>query len=168
MARVRQLPNKPSALIRVAVDDLTKVERNTKYIVDMGTWHEPRTPEKYDRKQDMYVAQPEKTKCAVCFGGSVIAGSLKVPSNEDACPYNGEDGDFDERFGEGTRAKLLALDSFRTGDVAYGIREFFGQDAELKLPESMNRKVAAYSKRNSAKFKKQMRQLANDLERFGL
>lgn len=90
----KKLPNKLSALIRVAVADLAKAEKSKRYVVDMGSWHDPGgTP---------------SSKCEVCFGGAVIAFSLKVSSSVYTEPY---------RFPESTKCKLLALDALRSGNV---------------------------------------------------
>ena len=36
-----ELPSKPSQLIRVALADLAKAERDDRYKIDMGIWHLP-------------------------------------------------------------------------------------------------------------------------------
>ena len=57
------LPDKPSALLRVALSDLAKVEQDIRYKVDMSSYH---------------VVRPGGI-CHVCLAGAVMAKSLKVP-----------------------------------------------------------------------------------------
>lgn len=54
-----KLPNKPSELIHLAMNDLEAVEKNPLYRVDMEVWHE------------MF-----NTKCHVCLAGAVMACTL--------------------------------------------------------------------------------------------
>lgn len=88
------LPDLPSALIRVALADLAKVEAMPgTYAVDMYTYHQP----------------IGANRCAVCLAGSVMAMSLGVSPSDYPSTR-----DFAERD------KLQALNKFRTGSVEYG------------------------------------------------
>lgn len=58
--KVVKLPEKPSALIRLALRDLEKVERSRRYRIDMEVYHVP------------------NGHCRVCFAGAVMAYTLKV------------------------------------------------------------------------------------------
>lgn len=102
-----KLPSKPSELIRVALKDLRKAERSKKYVIDMGTWHEPHGDWEFnpDKGYDEYVPNG---KCTVCLAGSVIAGTLGVSPKKDAEPLD---------FGAKTRAALRALNYFREGSI---------------------------------------------------
>ncbi len=84
-----KLPKKPSALIRLALDDLRKVERSKKYVVDMGTYHEP----EYDG-------------CHVCLAGAIMAKTLKTPLTRTTGTGFYTEGN-----------KLRALDYLRTGQT---------------------------------------------------
>lgn len=153
------LPNKPSALIEVALKDLTKVERNKKYVIHMNTsWHEGigcvYEVDAYGTNTGK-VLKPAK-KCAVCFAGAVIANTLETKFGENKTP---------NQFDSETAAKLNALDSFRQGEVAYALETFYQAES---FSRRMDRNVVSYGTRNSAKFKKQMRQLAKDLKAFGM
>ena len=99
------LPNKPSELILLALKDLKLAEKSEKYEIRMEDWHNPAIPE-----------IEEIHKCEVCFAGSVMAFSLEGDINRHYEPkdFPGEEG------------KLDALDSFRSGQVSYGMREFYG------------------------------------------
>lgn len=92
--KVAKLPEKPSALIRLAVRDLEKAERARNYKVDMGTWHTP------------------NGKCRVCFAGAVMAGTLGASRKDCLSPQS---------FGDDA-AKLESLDYFRTGHIRLGLQ----------------------------------------------
>lgn len=86
-----KLPDKPSELIRMAIDDLEKVEADTKYSVRMGVWH-----------------SPSLDSCEVCLAGAVMAKTLETPV---------ENFEYPTGFSATVHAKLGALDSFRSGHV---------------------------------------------------
>ena len=136
-----KLPNKPSELIRIAITDLKKAEKSSKYKIHMGSWH-----------------TPAYNKCEICFAGSVMAFSLK---------RNPQDWLLPEDFTFKTEQKLEALNAFRTGQVDFGLnllnnRHYLKDDYEI-----FNRDVIEYNK-SPTKFKRQMLNLATDLENFGL
>lgn len=91
------LPDKPSELIELALDDLAAVEADDRYKVDMDTWHNPRTG-----------------FCAVCFAGSVIAKTLNTNPRNFRAPRD---------YDEDTRDKLSALDEFRDGQISCGLSD---------------------------------------------
>lgn len=97
----KTLPNVPSQIIRLALADLEKVERDARYEVDMGIWHQATKEDPSD-----YFRRVPRERCVVCLAGSVIAGSLGVAPDVDAHP---------EEFTE--EAKLMALDELRGGDI---------------------------------------------------
>ncbi len=90
-----KLPKKPSALIRLALDDLRKVERSKKYKVNMNVYHIP-----FD------------SICNVCLAGAVMAKTLKIPPYSVSSTFNFNEGD-----------KLRAINWLRCGsvDVAFHI-----------------------------------------------
>ncbi len=83
------LPDKPSALLRLALRDLEACERDTRYIIDMQDWHEPRG--------DL---------CHVCLSGAVMTQSLAMDRF-----YSCNPADFDHELA----SKLEALDEARVG-----------------------------------------------------
>lgn len=89
---IGKLPSQPSALIRLALADLEAAEKDPKYEVCMGSWHDP----------------PNNItgRCAVCLAGAVMRGTLHAHR---LTGY--EPDDFKE-----ARA-LEALDTFRYGDI---------------------------------------------------
>lgn len=138
-----KLPNKPSELIRLAIADLTKVERSAAYRVDMGHYHEP-----------VELTDPVQYVCAVCFAGAVMAKTLDASKRDRVTP---------DCFDRDTAHKLHALNEFRTGLVRsglcmMGIRYI---DSPVQVP------VAVY-KYDRNQFKQDMRLMASELEAIGL
>ena len=93
------LPQSASELIRIAIRDLKKVERNKRYKIDMNEWHAPNLSEKGNLRF-----------CEVCFAGSVMAETCGLKPKQD---FRGlwENRDWQPLF--------AALNSFRTGSI-YG------------------------------------------------
>ena len=91
-ANPRPLPNKLSALIFLAIEDLERAERSPDHVIQMSTWC----------RKDII------GKCHVCLAGSVMAFSLGGPFNigYDAPLWDTPDG-----------KKMFDLNSVRSGDV---------------------------------------------------
>lgn len=66
-------PTTASAIIRLAINDLTKVEKNKNYKIDMTEWH----------------LKFENGPCYVCLAGSVMANTLKIDIDTYAGPAQG-------------------------------------------------------------------------------
>lgn len=98
-----KLPNLPSDLLRLAVDDLTRVEADSRYRVDMGFWHKPTT-------------SPDNggVVCGVCLAGAVMAKSLEAEINVSASPVNADDKTYNQ---------LEALNSFRAGHYVSAVHK---------------------------------------------
>lgn len=90
-----KLPDKPSALIRLALRDLAKVERSKNYRVHMSTWHDG-----------------TGGVCAVCLAGAVMAKSLNCNRAEYLLPSN---------LPYPLNSKLGALNFFRIGQIEEGL-----------------------------------------------
>lgn len=85
------LPDQPSKLLELALNDLEQVENDPRYDINMGQWH-----------------NPHETACSVCLAGAVMAGTLGAAPGEEFSP---------EDFEQSNDAwKLYALDSARCGD----------------------------------------------------
>lgn len=89
-----KLPDKPSEVLGVAIEDVKKCYADPRYVVDMGHWH-----------------TEFENGCHVCLGGSVIAQRLR-PDLGDCfypervhCPH--------------ARSKLRFLDNVRKGGDEY-------------------------------------------------
>lgn len=87
----RPLPNSIPGLIEASVADARKIQKNPRYKLDMGSWHEA------------------NGKCAVCMAGAVIACRTNAKPKETVFPSTFNDGLDDN--------KLRAIDILRMGDV---------------------------------------------------
>lgn len=147
-ACVSKLPDKPSALIRVALEDLEKCEKDPRYEINMGRWHE-RTLTDEDN--------PDSAKCAVCFAGVVVANRLGLTPDE---TFRFKAFDYE------TRSKLLALDEFRCGCWRIALAHMgINEPSE---PLEINPFEIAIYRQDPAQFKTDMRALADLLESKGL
>lgn len=99
-----KLPDKPSALIRVALRDLEACEKDPRYEIEMDYWHQA------------------NGVCKVCLAGSVMAKSLGAPPDKSLGSY-----DFDED------GKLVALDYFRLGWIKDGLYQMTGGPVPTSL-----------------------------------
>lgn len=85
--KIGKLPRRPSALIRLAIQDLCKAEKSPKYKVDMDHWFIRR----------------ENAPCKVCLAGSVVAFSLNAA--------------FEDIWALEEHLAFYALDVFRKGNI---------------------------------------------------
>lgn len=109
MKKNHELPTKLSALIKVALKDLKKVEKDKNYKVNLSMWHQT-----FD--DDV---------CYVCLAGAVLAKSLKIDRKASICRRNG--GFlmiFNEQFikKELPVPQMLALDDVAVGGVGHAVR----------------------------------------------
>lgn len=93
---VQELPDLPSELIRVAIEDTKKILKDEHYKLDLRRWHD------YDK---------DDGRCTVCFGGAVMSKSLGLSPNITAIPSS---------FSNSNARKLSALDCFRSGKLYDG------------------------------------------------
>jgi len=142
-----KLPNKASELIRVAIADLRKVEKSKAYEVNMAIWH-----------SGVY-----KSICDVCFAGAVMAKTLKTNIKEYYSP---------DCFADKTSCKLEALNQFRLGYCRDAF-DYLSESYKSNHPwdfidiDLFNRNIKSYYV-SPTRFKKDMLNLAQDLENFGL
>jgi hypothetical protein len=134
------LPRKMSALITLALNDLIKVERSKKFVINMGDWHH---------------AEPDG-KCSVCFAGAVMAKTCKfsLEQNGDVRPNRHSMGENMDQF--------FALDSLRQGEVKLAASEL-----SLDTVDGLDRDIASYHL-DPKRFRSDMRKLASDLKKAGL
>ena len=127
----------------MALADLYKVERlKDRFHVDMNLWHCPE------------INDSGKKSCAICLAGAVIAQTLKANDTNYILPCD---------YPESTENRLEALDCFRVGNVDIG---FSIMDLDYDNGKKFNREIVKYYE-DSAKFKRQMRTLANTLANNG-
>lgn len=104
--KMKRLPEKLSACIRLGLKDLREVEELETYYVGMGVWHEPVSGCLRDDGKC-------SVKCAVCFAGAVMARSLGAPINKSKAPSS---------YGRWNERRLDALDSLRNGHVRFALQ----------------------------------------------
>ncbi len=133
------LPDLPSQLLRLALNDLHTCEEDGRYEIDMYTYHW------WNGKND---------RCHVCLAGAVMAQSLRDDILNDSAPF-----DF------GIHAdKLKALDRFRRGMIRSGV-SLMG----LELPDTfVHIAIPEYSFEGREEFHSRINMLATWLEEAGL
>lgn len=135
---MNKLPDIPSELITLALNDLLKVEKRKGYKVDMSVWHEP-----------------DNKVCLVCLAGAVLACEYGLDKRVEV--------DWDE-IGEEASLKADALNCFRTGGIDFG---FESLKLDQDLGQSFNRVITKYSD-DRLGFYRDMRKLVRDLRKQGL
>ena len=157
MKEKSKLPNRPSLLIAVALDDLELVIQDPRYSIGMGDWHNPNTLD---------------GTCMVCLAGAVMAKTFDVSTEQKLFPHNVA---FDGRpHCLKDVEKLEALDSFRSGHILGGMMkstDLSGRYGEryMRIIESIGRSVHVESFNSGAeKFIKDMDNLRLKLEAMGL
>lgn len=132
------LPNKPSALIRVALRDLRLCEEDTGYLINMGRWHTP--------------GYASVGICEVCLAGSVMAQTLDVDRTEHEHPLS---------FPRATKTRLYALNLLRVGYVEMALDS-------LDHPRVMEDRHVVTYENDKELFHAQMNRMADDLEEAGV
>ncbi len=137
--KAAELPDEPSALIRLAINDLEVIEKLPQYTIDMGYWHQA----------------ANGNQCAVCLAGAVMARTLKTPFREYNTPLDFKDLD--------VQNKLAALDHFRCGRLYEGFRIMGLHDPKIT---PMSQAYIPDYHHHPEGFKLGMRNMADSLE-FG-
>lgn len=154
LAMNNHLPETPSLLIRVALNDLTMIEKDSRYVIDMGNWHCVR-------------ADLDEPICEVCLAGATMAKTLDTPDTivdidlPDILDFGGPSSPVTRKLFE----KLSALDAFRCGYVHKGLRHLSIYDFR-GVNEYWT--VWDHNRKNPEPFYFSLRALANTLERCGL
>ena len=146
-----KLPDRPSALIRLAMRDLDEVEADPHYEIDMMEWHTGIL--KGDKKFG-------DLPCRVCLAGAVMAKTLGQDVEVDARP------DHSDGFTPEEVAKLFALNYFREGNVTKALDEM-PTWIEFEHLAHLNREVVEYAD-DPEMFHEKMLEIADDLEQEGL
>lgn len=97
---MKKAPKKLSTAMRLALNDLAKVAKDKRYVIDMKSWH---TPYLHDRK------------CRVCFAGAVMAKTCGFNPERDFYLFESIDKGWDRIFD--------ALDSISVGRVHVALYE---------------------------------------------
>lgn len=134
------LPNLPSELITLALEDLVSCENDAGYTIDMTEWHKP----------------TQMAECLVCFAGAVMAQTLQADISFIYTPS----------MMMSESAKLNSLDSFRQGCVAEGL-EYFGYSDVFLEDINLDRVICEY-RLSPAQFRADMVGLVKDLQNLDL
>lgn len=119
-AAERQLPDKLSDLIDVAIDDCEAIAKDERYALNMFEWH---TPAEYAVGADGRDSDDmEDTRCHVCMAGAVMARRLGVEFGSNAGP-----GIFDDEL----ELKLETIDLVRTGSVGAALAHMGATESEI-------------------------------------
>ena len=161
------LPDAPSKLINLAIDDLEKVEKSNKFEVDMSTWVE-KFYEDYETSH-----KAKGAVCSVCLAGSVMVKTLKVEKEIS----NWDEGDSKDPsdFDDDTSSKLSFLDDARGGYFESTREDLFEDYPFLRraafraglVDFSVQIHIPAYE-HDRAGFKKAMRNQAKLWEKMGM
>jgi hypothetical protein len=132
------LPDLPSDLLSMALQDLCAVEQSTQeYAIDMTKWH-----------------VPGRGVCYVCLAGALLTRFLEM----DELVHHPQG-----RFDDVTFQKLGAVDLFRCGSLRSGVR-FMG----LPVPPGLcDMEVTAYDEDPSS-FRTCIAMASQELKRVGL
>lgn len=138
MAYGIDLPDKPSELLKVALEDLQKCERDYRYRIRMIVWHHPL----------------EDGTCLICMAGAVMAQRSDCGPMHDVEPAD---------FNPETRNKLMAIDAFRLGECANAFA-WMGLSSDDGI--DFNRSIIQYAT-GPVSFKADISQLIKDLKAAG-
>jgi hypothetical protein len=138
------LPDKPSALIRLALADLAAVEANPRYAVNMDSWH-----------------KPWQGRCHVCLAGAVMANTFGADPSKFLYPSDvcGDETAFD---------RLIWLDKLRNGILdPYPLYEERSLDLPEEIANTWYGETPLYSD-DPVMFREAMLAIAGSLESAGL
>jgi hypothetical protein len=152
MRNFKTLPGKPSELLRLAMHDLTLIEKDPNYKVNMSVWH--------TGSNSLFPA------CEVCLAGAVMAKSLGVRRRGVYTPKKCNIPVIDAFREIQTEDKLRALDAFRTGHIG-GALTLLGYDP-IDYQKLIPRRKPSYYDEEPEQFHIDMETIAKDLEAAGL
>lgn len=143
------LPDKPSELIRVALEDLAKIEDDPQFTIDMHQWFARDFTEDH--------AGNRATVCFACAAGAVISQRANIPTG--AVYLDPQD------FSDEVCNKLHAINRLRLGEVGVACLAL-GIDPPARV--RMFYEVADYDHDNGKTFRADLEKLADTLEAAGL
>lgn len=144
-----QLPNKPSKLIKLALDDLER-SLNQGHKIDMSHWM------KKGAKYNIDGSLMKKEVCTVCLAGAVMANTCNVrfDSEAEVHPDRHNVGSYNEN-------KLLALNDFRGGNLEMGLSNFYDYDDD-KAVEILDQLVSKFGQTTINRFHDSIDEFANN------
>lgn len=144
---MKRAPKRLSTAMRIALEDIRKVEKDSRYQVNMHFWHRPVIQETGD------------PVCQVCFAGSVMAKTLNFDPRYSR--YGGDEGDTSLAWD----SVFTALDYARLGEVTAALREMHRDRFKLRSDQELI-PVARYEG-NPLQWRKDMFKIVHMLERMG-
>jgi hypothetical protein len=174
---IEKLPDRPSALIRIGLNDLAECERDPRYRTgnEWNRWN-PRVKPTHGRtgghwEDDGFVLNIMWNDddmpwdylwhrrcgdiCLVCLAGAMMAKSCLAPWGENYTP---------DDFDEDCRRKLMTVDALRQGHIHRALIDILGLP---RNPLDVERRITPYAKDRRVFFR-QMTRLADDLEAHDL
>lgn len=138
-----KLPDKASDLLTLALNDLAKVERSPRYVVNMHIWHAP------------------NGACSVCFAGAVMAQTLEASPSEGALPGC---------YPLYTCKRLHSLDAMRCYNWSAALARFPKSSFKVEgvLREAIPSGLRPLYHQDRRKFKLNMRKAARIMRAHGL
>ena len=110
------LPNTLHELLRIAVEDTQKIEKDPRYVLDMDVWHDP-----------------GDDGCHVCMAGAVMSNKLDIGPEDIIEPSDvatkDEAGNLSFHFAD----KLRAVDCLRVGDIWGAYVSVYGKQLEKDI-----------------------------------
>ena len=128
-----KLPKYPSELLQLALDDISEIKYDDRYIIDMDYWHS--------------IIKGTDT-CGVCLAGAVIANTLKVDI-ETSIGFG--QGDVDSKLGKRNGMLIKTINGLRLLDLYYVYNEHKSSLTEKeetlirKCYESIGKKLKEYT-----------------------
>lgn len=116
------LPDKPSELLRLALADLRKAEKDPRYAIDMDTWHDPF----YDVEAKVHTDEPTAV-CQVCLAGAVMAFSLGADPLVSVYPWE---------LGHETDLRLELLNELREGCVKTAVAVYLKYSSDRDVTDA--------------------------------
>lgn len=155
------LPTKMSALIKLALKDIRKMEKTAGVVVDMSTFFAPKSEIVCATHSGAIVEK--RTACVLCAAGAVMAGTLGANiRGQSKAPQ-----DF-----KGNENQLNAIDCLREGSVGDAASNLglFTDDYGPKYAKysAFNETIPEYEPMNPKPFHKAMEKLQVKLEKAGL
>ena len=139
---MKKAPKKLSTAMRMALNDLRKVEKDPRYEVNMAVWHQPYCSE----------------KGSVCLAGAVMAKSCGAdPTNALGITA----------FGPDWARVFLALDWVRRGEVREAFRNLDKPTGKLDVVGLGDRISVIQYSANRKQWRKDMFKIVHKLERIG-
>lgn len=96
-----ELPSLPSALLRLALNDLEKCELDPRYRINMNFWHVPK----------------QGAPCVICLAGSILAKTINLPINQECSVWDEED----QSITKDNKNKLSAVNQLRLGNIGIAL-----------------------------------------------